>query len=73
MATATPATAAKKTRKASGPRPLFLLYSLVKDEAGNVTDFSIDSGSRNAANILQKLDESQGTDTPLKYKKVMVE
>ena len=54
--------AEKKTRKPSVPRPLYVLYS--------GTDVEIHGASRNAADILAKMDESADSDVPLRYKKI---
>lgn len=63
----------KKKRAPSKPRPLFLLVNPTKDESGAVTDFEIIAASRNAAVVLEKLDEANDSGQPAKLKKVMVE
>jgi len=52
----------RKPRKPSVPRPLYVLYS--------GTDVEIHGASRNAAEILSKIDEAMEKGETLRYKKV---
>lgn len=74
MATAKPdATAPKKPRKKPEPRPLFLLTTPTRDENGNVVDLEVVMASRNAANVLAKLDALNTEGVTAKLKRVMAE
>ncbi len=60
-------TTTKKTRKPSGPKPVYVVYTIGGDADGN-EDFTVHLCTRKAEKALQEMDDRPGS----KYKRIML-